>query len=82
MRVPDEVEQALEESFKKSDIGSANLSTVDSEANACVMRVLARRGLGPYKYAFVWPVLTVEVLPDTADARKFVFDVRNLVKEQ
>ncbi len=82
MKVPDEVEGALREQFRRSDIGGANLSTVDSEANACVMRVLARRGLGPYKYAFVWPVLTVEVLPDTADARKFVFDVRELTKEE
>lgn len=80
MKVPDEVEGELEASFKRSDVGSANLSTIDSEANACVMRVLARRGLGPYRYAFVWPVLTVEVFPGTEDARKFVFDVRNLTK--
>jgi hypothetical protein len=80
MRVPDEVEAALKESFRRSDLGNANLSTVDSEANACVMRVLARRGLGPYKYAFVWPVLTVEVVPDTPDARRFVYDIRELVR--
>lgn len=81
MIIPEEVESELKDSFKKSDIGSANLSTVNSEANACVMRVLARRGLGPYKYVFVWPVLTVEVFPGTQEARKFVFDVRNLVRE-
>lgn len=60
----------------------ANLSTIDSEANACVMRVLARRGLGPYRYAFVWPIVSVEVMPGTEDARKFVYDVRDLVAEK
>lgn len=81
MKVPDEVEAELLASFKKADIGSANLSTIDPEANACVMRVLARRGLGPYRYALVWPVLTVEVVPGTPDARKFVFDIRELTRD-
>lgn len=77
-RVPDEVEEALREEFKKADIGGANLSTVDPAAHACIRRVLGRRGLGGYEYKFVWPVVTVEVLPNTPSARKFVFDVQEL----
>lgn len=80
MDVPDEVGVALKDEFRKADIGGANLSTVDSAAHACIRRVLGRRGLGGYRYAFVWPVVTVDVLPDTPSARKFVFDVRELEK--
>ncbi len=80
MTVPDEVETALREAFSKEDLGNANLSTVDPAAHACIRRVLSRRGLGAYSYAFVWPVVTVEVRPETPEARKFVFDIRELVK--
>ena len=80
MDVPEDVEEALRGEFSKADLGGANLSIVDSTAHACIRRVLGRRGLGGYKYAYVWPVVTVDVLPDTPDARKFVFDVRELVK--
>ncbi len=80
-RVPDEVESALRLELKKADVGGANLSTVNSTAHACIRRVLGRRGLGGYDYKYVWPVLTVEVLPGTPDARKFVFDVNELIAE-
>ncbi len=78
MRVPDEVEEELRAAFSAKKLGEANLSLVDSEAHACVRRVLSRRGLGSYTYNFVWPVLTVEVQNGTPDARKFVFDIREL----
>lgn len=80
MIVPDDVEEALRSEFLKADIGGANLSVVDPTAHACIRRVLGRRGLGGYKYAYVWPVVTVDVLPDTPDAKKFVFDVRELAQ--
>lgn len=79
MQVPDDVEEALRSEFKMADVGSANLSTIDSTAHACIRRVLGRRGLGGYSYKFVWPVLTIDVLPDRLEARKFVFDVQELV---
>lgn len=77
-RVADEVESELKASFIKEDLGGSNLSVIDSQAHACIRRVLGRRGLGGYRYAFVWPVVTVTVLPDTPDERKFVFDVQEL----
>jgi len=77
MDVPDEVESELRASFSREDLGNANLSTLDSAAHVCIRRVLSRRGLGAYVYAFVWPVVTVEVRD-----RKFVFDVRELVRDQ
>jgi hypothetical protein len=78
MNVPDEVETELKSAFSRADLGSSNLSTVDLAAHACIRRVLSRRGLGAYSYAFVWPVVTVDVLPGTPGARRFVFDVREL----
>jgi hypothetical protein len=79
--IPDEVGEELRAAMKAKDIGSHNLSTVDSEARACCMRVLGRRGLGPFKLAIVWPVVTVDVLTGTPDARKFTLDIRELVKD-
>jgi hypothetical protein len=78
VRVPDEVEGELRAAFAREGLDSHNLSLVDSTAHRCVRRVLSRRGLGSYAYNFVWPVLTVEVQNGTPDARKFVFDVREL----
>lgn len=78
MVISDEVEAALKEAFAKEDLGSANLSVIDSMAHTCIRRVLSRRGIGAYAYTFVWPVLTVEVQNGTPDARKFVFDIREL----
>jgi hypothetical protein len=80
-RVADEVGTALKRELATADVGGANLSTVDQTAHGCIRRVLGRRGLGGYEYKYVWPVLTVEVLPNTPDARKFVFDVRELVSQ-
>ncbi len=80
MKVPDDVETELRASFSRAGLGSANLSTIDPAAHACVRRILSRRGLGAYSYAFVWPIVTVEVLPGTPDARKFIFDVRELTE--
>lgn len=79
-RVTDEVWDELKSSFIKENLGGSNLSVIDSQAHACIRRVLGRRGLGGYRYAFVWPVITVTVLPDTLDQRKFVFDVQDLVR--
>jgi hypothetical protein len=45
------------------------------------MRVLGRRGLGPFRLAIVWPVVTVEVLPGMPDSRKFTLDIRELVTD-
>ncbi len=81
MEVPDEVGEELRAAMKSKDIGSHNLSTVDAEAGACCMRVLGRRGLGPFRLAIVWPVVTVEVLPGMPGARKFTLDIRELVRD-
>lgn len=78
MRVPDEVGEELKVSFSREKLAEANLSVIDSAAHACICRVLSRRGLGQYVYAFVWPVITVEVRTGTPDERKFVFDIREL----
>ncbi len=78
MRVPDEVGSELREAFSREDFASANLSTIDSAAHTHIRRVLSRRGLGAYSYTFVWPVITVAVQEGTPDARRFVFDVREL----
>lgn len=78
MKVPDEVEGELKRSFAGEKLGEANLSVIDSMAHTCVRRVLSRRGLGSYAYAFVWPIITVEVQNATPDSRKFVFDIREL----
>jgi len=78
MVVPDEVGAQIKKAFAKEDLGSANLSVIDSMAHTCIRRVLSRRGIGAYAYAFVWPVITVEVQNGTPDARKFVFDIREL----
>lgn len=80
MTVPDEVEEELRAEMRHKDIGSHNLSTVDPEASACCMRVLGRRGLGPFRLAIVWPFVTVDVLTGTPDARKFTLDIRDLVR--
>ncbi len=82
MKVPDEVEAALLEAFRSKDLGGLNTSMVDVEARGCVMRVLGRRGLGAFRFAFVWPVITVEVHPGTPDARKFVYDIRDTCAEE
>lgn len=79
MKVPDDLETELKASFSRADLGSANLSVIDPMAHTCIRRVLSRRGIGAYAYAFVWPVVTVEVQNGTPDARKFVFDIRKLV---
>ncbi len=82
MPVPDEVEAELRASFKKADLGGQNLSVVDSAAHACIRRVISRKGIAGYNYAYVWPVVSVTLLPGSSDERKFTFDVRELTKDE
>jgi len=80
MEIPDEVGTALRREMRRKDLGSQNVSTIDPEIQACCMRVLARRGLGPFSAGFIWPVISVTV-QSGPDSRRFTIDVRDLVED-